>query len=191
MNRIIFVAASVKSTPHMLVWITVSTSYNNSEKLLIKSDTKIDRILEVCFHHSSQTGPNDEHEPLLPHQVDSILAYYNENLALDHYLSAAWNKKGGIFEEFPFEEENNSWKIKSIYISDFVPKRTTKIPKTPLFKPYQSIIQHLLLVEIAQSTQPVISQQQLMHRVLARFPLSQKAEAYEYGMKIMEKLSKS
>jgi hypothetical protein len=128
--------------------------------------------------------------------VDSILAYYNENLALDHFLSAAWNKKGGIFEEFPFEQEEeegeagSNWRMKSIYISDFVPKRTTKVPKTPLFKPYQSIVQHLLLVEIAQSTQPLVSQQQLMHRVLARFPLAQKAEAYEYGMKIMEKLNK-
>lgn len=156
-------------------------------------DTKIDRILEVCFHHSSN---EDEGVRLLPFQVEEILASYNDHLDLDHYLAAAWNKKKGIFEEFPFEQQElvenigTKWKIKSLYTADYVPKRVIKIPKTPLFKPYQNIIQHLLLLEIAQSTQPMVSQQQLMHRVLSRFPLAQKLEAFDYGMKIIEKLNK-
>ncbi|RYE17533.1 MAG: hypothetical protein EOP45_15620 [Sphingobacteriaceae bacterium] len=108
--------------------------------------------MEVSFHHTDETTDLTYNARRTPEEVDEIIQFYNANLDLDHYLFTAWNKKKGIFEEFPFHKDADTgqWKINQSYIQEFVPRKSTKSAKTALFKPYQVVIQHLLLYEVAQ-----------------------------------------
>lgn len=169
-----------------------------SPSLICFEETKIDRLMEVCFHHTeaSPFGSSTNHESSIrsPEEVEQILQFYQSlSNSLDTYLISAWNKKKGIFEDFPFiksttSPNHNEWEINPSYVCDFVPRKSTKVPKTPLFKPFQMIIQHLVLIEVSRCTLPSFNKHQIMHAVMSRFPLSQKQEGYEYGMKMLEKL---